>query len=138
MLSRSGFIPIRLAFGPTGRLLAVGGPAADGLTVLVWDTETGKEVASIPGIARFAFAPDGEHLFAVRDRAGLNEPGDSAEILVWKLGAPQPAHAIPAFRSGQQQQSRNVAGLALSPNGRFLIAVSNLGDVQLWDADGGI
>lgn len=137
VLSRSGFVPVRIAFGPTGRLLAVGGPATDGLIVLVWDTEIGKEVASIPGLARFAFAPDGEHLFAVRDRAGLNEPGAGDEILVWKIGAPQPAHAIPAFRSGQQQQSRSVAGLALSPNGRFLIAVSDLGDVQLWDADGG-
>lgn len=138
MLSRPGFVPIRMAFGPKGRLLAVGGPATDGLTVLVWDTETGKEIASIPGIARFAFAPDGVHLFAVRDRAGQNEPGAGDEILVWKLGAPQPAYAIPAFRSAQQQESRGVANLALSPNGRFLIAVSDAGDVQLWDAGGGI
>jgi WD40 repeat protein len=86
-------------------------------------------------MARVVFAPDGRHLFAVRDAGVQIEPGVADEILVYRLGAAAPVHTIPAFRS--EGQARAVVGLELSPNGRFLIAVSDRGDVRLWDARGG-
>ena len=133
-LSRADFAPGRIALGPGGRLLAAMGAVADEVTVIVWNVESGAEVASLPGMARVVFAPDGQHLFAVRDAGVQIEPGVADEILVSRLGAAAPVHTIPAFRS--EGQARAVVGLALSPNGRFLIAVSDRGDVRLWDAGG--
>jgi WD40 repeat protein len=127
----------QIAFGPAGRLLAAAGEVTGGMKVIVWDTDSGEEVASLPGIARFAFAPDGEHLLAVRGGGVMTEPGARGQILVWKLGAPEPVHTIAAFQSTEQQTAGDVAALATSPNGRFLIAVSDAGDVEVWDLDGG-
>jgi hypothetical protein len=134
-LSRADFVPGRFVFGPGGRLLAAAGGVGDSMMVIVWDLETGAEVASLPGIARVVFAPDGQHLLAVRDMGGQIERGVADEILVWKLGATAPVHALPAFRS--ESSPHYVAALGLSPNGRFLVAVSDAGTVQLWDAGGG-
>lgn len=139
MPSRPDFNPLSIAFGPGGRhLAAVGEILPDGgRAVVVWDAETGAELASLPGIARAAFAPDGRHLFAVRDVGMTIEPGVGDEILVWELGAPEPVHTIPAFPPGEDGWAHYVADLAVSPNGRFLIAVSDAGDVRVWDAEGG-
>ncbi len=136
--SRPDFAPFGpIAFGPAGRLLAAAGELAGGMAVVVWDTDAGKEIASLPGIARFAFAPDGDHLFAVREGGPMADPEASGEILVWKLGASAPAHTIAAFQSAEPQAPDDVAALATSPNGRFLIAVSRAGVVDVWDLDGG-
>lgn len=122
----------RPVFSPDGRRVAAIG--WDNVAV-VWDANSGEVLASMPGIARLAFAPDGEHLLAVRDVGMVVEAGVGDRILVWRIGAPEPERALPAFPPGEDGRPRTVAAVAVSPNGRFLIAVSDAGDVRLWDAE---
>lgn len=146
-LSRAGFVPVLggLVFSPDGRRLAARGsipPENEGsdwdVGVAIWDATSGEDLELLRGVDRVAFAPDGEHLFAVRHSGMALEAGVGDEILVWRLGVPEPGHAISAFPPDEEHpRARKVAALGVSPNGRFLIAVSNQGDVRLWDAEGG-
>lgn len=123
----------RPVFSPDGRRVAAIG--WDQVAV-VWDATTAEVLGSIPGIDRLAFAPDGEHVLAVRRTGMTVEAGVADRILVWRIGASEPVQALPAFSPGEDGFARTVAGLGVSPNGRFLVAVSNRGDVRLWDAEG--
>ncbi len=146
-LSRAGFVPVLggLVFSPDGRRLAAKGsipPENEGsdwdVGVAIWDATSVEDLKLLRGVDRVAFAPDGEHLFAVRHSGMALEAGVGDEILVWRLGVPEPGHAISAFPPDEEHpRPRKVAALGVSPNGRFLIAVSNQGDVRLWDAEGG-
>lgn len=132
-LSRSDFTPSSIVFGPRGERIAVVGGIGDSLGVVAWSIETGEELGAIVGIEKAVFAPDGEHLLVVRYMGSLIEAGVGDEILVWKPGAPAPVHVIPAFPPDEDGRPNFVADLAVSPNGRFLVAVSQEGDVRLWD-----
>lgn len=134
-ISRSGFAPGRLAIAAGGQRVAAAGVMGDEPvhTVLVWDVATGAEVASLPGVARLAFAPDGRHLLAVRDVGTMVEPGVGDAIHIWVPGAPAAVASIAAFPA-DASGAHHVRALAVSPNGRFLAAVSETGEVRLWDA----
>jgi hypothetical protein len=54
------------------------------------------------------------------------------------IGTAEPAHTISAFPRAEGGFAHQVTGLAVSPNGRFLIAVNEQGDVRLWDAASGL
>jgi WD40 repeat protein len=132
--SHPDLMAFRPVFSSDGRRVAAIGWD---YVAVVWDATTGDVLGSMPGIARLAFAPDGEHVLAVRDVGMVVEAGTGDRILVWRIGAPEPVRALPAFPPGEDGLPRTVAALAVSPNGRFLLAVSNAGDVRLWDAEGG-
>jgi WD40 repeat protein len=71
-----------LAFGPGGRLLAIGTPRG---SILFWDLATSRQIHKLPGhdvpVASLAFAPDGRSLAcAYRD----------ATVLVWDVSSVAP------------------------------------------------
>jgi len=134
-ISRSGFAPGRIAISADGQRVAAAGAMGDDpvQTALVWDVTTGAEVASLPGVARLAFAPDGRHVFAVRDTGTMVESGVGDAIHIRAPGAPAAVATIVAFPA-DARGAHYVAALAISPNGRFLAAVSNSGEMRLWDA----
>lgn len=124
-------------FGPGGRRVAGLGSDGEGNVLAVWDAGTGEELWTLPNIRHMAFAPDGEHLYVVRSGDMMIEEGVDDTILVWKIGAAEPTHAISAFPQIEGEYLQAVAGLAVSPNGRYLIAASEGGEVRLWEINGG-
>lgn len=106
---------------------------------VVWDVSTGETVAVLPEVRDLAFAADGAHVFAAPSAGMAIEPGMADEILVWRLGEGAPTAALPAFSLLEEEDriAWAVTGLALSPNGRFFVVISQHGDVELWDAEAG-
>ncbi len=106
---------------------------------VVWDVTTGETVEVLPEVRDLAFAADGAHVFAAPSTGMAIEPGVADEILVWRLGEAAPTAALPAFSLLEEEDriAWAVTGLALSPNGRFLVVISQHGDVELWDAEAG-
>lgn len=133
-MTRADFVPGAIEFSPDGRRLAAAGSAGDGAAVVVWDLQTGEELAFLPGVARAVFAPDGQHVLGVRDAGMMIEPGVADRILVWAIGTPEPVQTLTAFPP-DDANAHVVADLAVSPNGRFLAAVSETGEVRLWAQD---
>ena len=128
-----------LQFSPDGRWLAATGTVAGDAWlpgVAIWDAASGEPVAVLAGIVGAVFAPDGEHLLAVRPGGMVINAGVDDEILVWRIGEPEPTHAISAFPPDEDNPGpRRVERLGVSPNGRFLVAVSNRGEIRLWAAE---
>jgi len=89
----------------------------------IWSTETGKEIAALPGetaigsggIQAVAFSADGKTLAA--------GPYEGNVIKGWDIGSGREVHTFP----GQLA----VQGIAVSPNGRWLVAGSQHG-TSIW------
>jgi eukaryotic-like serine/threonine-protein kinase len=111
---------LSVAFGPDGRLLALGGE--DGvLTVLDWAAGEAllRADAHKGGVTALTFSADGDWLASggATDRT----------VKVWGLsGAPKPAHTLPA--------PSPVCDLAYSPDGKRLAGTSR-DVVRLWDPE---
>ncbi len=118
-----------LAYAPDGAVLASG----DGPVIRIWDPISGKEQAAVPSRQRvihaLTFAPDGMLLATA---------GSNRVVILWFLKDPLPrvvlhGHTVP------------VAGLAFSPDGRFLISVGGQsargreasGEALVWDIESG-
>jgi WD40 repeat protein/DNA-binding SARP family transcriptional activator/tRNA A-37 threonylcarbamoyl transferase component Bud32 len=101
-------------FSPDGTRLATSGDDA----VRVWDPSTGDEIVQLVGVGIGLFSADGTKLLADGPTGGTISFYDaiSGQLL---------------FTSDRTQN--NVTGLALSPDGRRLIAVnSNESNAQIW------
>jgi RNA polymerase sigma factor (sigma-70 family) len=128
-----------LAFSPDGKLLATatGGwhdkKGRDGGDLRLWSTDTGKEIAALPGHATplhlVAFTPDGKTLLSW-SRQGVLEQWDAATL-----------------KNKGTTKLERAGGLyaAFSPDGKTLAVgdcvykdgLRDSGVVQLWDVDGG-
>ncbi|HKB42604.1 MAG TPA: hypothetical protein VKD72_39615 [Gemmataceae bacterium] len=108
-----------IAFGPGGKLLAVGGEDRE---VQLWDLAAAapRKVGSLTGLhkppARLSFAADGSALAAV--------DADGTTIWVWDLARQRTRRQI-AHNRGQ------VGSLALSPDGKLLATTGRNGNVLL-------
>lgn len=135
---------VTMSFSPDGSLLAVGGSLErDGPflnssrgAVELWDTETRRQIAVLPGprrgdsgmdtedaqIDELAFSPDGRWLAA----AGTTDQGDDGgTITLWDVED----HEIAAELTFDWRTT----GLAFSPNGAWLAVSSRGGDaVGVW------
>jgi WD40 repeat protein len=112
-----------LAFAPDGRLLAASGQGV----VKLWEVQSGKERPALPETApgkpatNLTFSPDGKTLYAWGVQG----------VKAWDAESEQ---ARPLLQ-GQDGQIRTVA---LSPEGRRLVTVTQDGRLQVWDpATGG-
>jgi WD40 repeat protein len=105
------------AIDPTGKLAAVG--AASQL-IKLWELPTGREVRNITigadACFRVAFLPDGKSLVSTGNR----------DVIQWDLLTLTPR----VFGSHNQL----VRGLAVSPNGRWIVSTSPDDALKIWDA----
>jgi len=104
-----------IAFGPGGKLLAVGDA---GKGVHLWDVTTRRKTTSLAGLdlsaSKLVFSADGRSLAALA--------GDGTSIVVWDLMSKAPRSRI--YHGG------SVHALALSPDGK-LLAMTAKGDRTL-------
>ncbi len=106
-----------VAYSPDGKHLA---SASRDRTAKVWDTETGKEVFSLPHdqtVNWVAYSPDGKHL-ATRSAGGT--------VRIWDVRPRKEVRTLP-----------NTEGLAFSPDGKTLASGSSDNTIKLWDAASG-
>jgi serine/threonine protein kinase len=103
------------AFGPGGRLLAIG----SGDTTYVWNMLTGRLVRKVQGGTAVAFSADGL-LLATGDKGGV--------VYVWNLltGNMQAEAILPPRTL--------VRSVALSPDGAYAAAAYQNGSTYLWPA----
>ncbi|MDC0175470.1 protein kinase [Planctomycetaceae bacterium] len=123
----SGGNPRRMAWSPDGRFLATtrfeGGDDApeEARKVWIWDTETGTETSQLPAqsstVECISFGPDGEMLIT-----GDND----GTMRLWNLKDLQVVREFFGSR-------KRIADVVISPDGKRIASVSNLGVVKIWD-----
>ena len=114
-----------LAFAPSGEWLASG--SKDGI-VCLWDPHRRPNpdgFASLPVSVwwNLAFSADGKRLVSV---AGSHHFYDPGPLLSWDLATLQPT--APPIDAGTNNSS-----VAISPDGRLLVAGSGDGSIHVWD-----
>ena len=107
-----------LAFGPDGKWLAwaAGSGNVQAVQVLLFDTATGKQTATLPGFTALAFSPDGSLLADARE---------DGTLAVWNLAGNAQVDTL----TGHGQQ--DVKQLIFSPDGRRLLSLGQ-DTVRLW------
>jgi len=115
-----------VAVSPDGRFIATG--ISEG-SVWIWDTLTGKEVATLPSITGsamcVAFHPDGETL-AVGYADGT--------IRLWSLATFTMIGQVLAHEPAATLGPRRVLSMEFSPDGRQLASGATFGQVRVSDA----
>jgi len=116
-------VPIwRATFSPDGHLVA---STADGETVYIWDSVTGREVCTIrsqQGYANtLAFGPDGRCL------------ATSSVAYAVRIWHSKSGTELGAFEG----HTSDVRGLSFSPTGDLIASSSYDGTVKVWDVQGG-
>jgi WD40 repeat protein len=113
--------PNSVVFSPDGKLVACSYGGTGGGSVMVWQVETGKEVAKLDlfdgGIACLAFSPDGKSLAT----AGFQEPARLFDTTSWKV------------RGGLPKECGNTRFIAFSRDGTMLVTVNMRGSFSFWD-----
>jgi WD40 repeat protein/serine/threonine protein kinase len=105
-----------LAFAPDGKTLATG---SDDKRVKLWDVATGKERANFQhqdAVRALVFTPDGQVLVA----------GEGFRVTLWDLARGTRILGSDLLSSYSQR-------LALSGDGRNLVATAHFGSMCLWD-----
>jgi WD40 repeat protein len=108
------------AWSPDGRRIATAGDGA----VQVWDAATGQKLTAAKG-ASAAFSPDGQHLAT----AGPTAPGTEKRTSVVKWWDAATGEELRAFGT----QELEIILLAITPDGRRVVAVDANGTVKVWD-----
>lgn len=114
-----------VAFSPDGRILA---STANDMTIGLWDTETGEQLALLPmGEESFflplAFSPDGTLLAAGSGhRSGI--------IQTWDVATGNPIATL-------RGHTDRVETLVFSPDGKILASGGEDRSIRLWDIEAG-
>jgi WD40 repeat protein len=115
------FVVNKTALSPDGKILASGGGHSQGGELKLWDTTTGKEIASLSGytntLMALAFSADGKRLAS----------GGLGPVQVWDVGTHK---ELAAFKD----VSEWVGLVALGPDGKKLAAVG-WSQVKFWDLE---
>jgi WD40 repeat protein len=104
--------------------------------VRLWDVKSQKEVRCLKGhkdwVVSGAFCRDGSRLLTGTwpSRGGGDAVPGPSELILWDVTTGKPLRTIDVTPS-------NVAGLAISPDGRQALSCGNAGLVELWDLETG-
>lgn len=111
-------------FSPDGQRIASAGADGD---VNVWDTNSGKLVATLPGsgfeINAVTYSPDGSWLAAV---------GDSQAIRVWAVSDIDGTSQLEEFMEVPAQGNSSLFAVAFSPDSAQLAAAGEDAHIHLW------
>ena len=112
-----------VAFSPDGQMLA---SVSSDATAKIWDWRSGTLLTSLdfPGeVVSVSFSPDG-HTLAV---GGVDTPENQvqhAAVWIFSVGSWKPLFQLPEYW--------NIAALAYSPDGRWLVGGGTSRNVQVW------
>ncbi|WP_425408133.1 WD40 repeat domain-containing protein [Hyphococcus sp.] len=143
-LSSEAFGPGALHFSPDGEHLFVTGGDNEGLRSQVWDIGSENIAGDFAGVRFGAWAPDNEHLFAVKSGGMSVEAGLDDVIHVLMPGGDEPVSSMTAFPQGDGKYPSQIRAVSVSPNGRYLAATASTNSsegekrltVKLWEIAG--
>jgi len=135
----------RVSLSPDGKRIAAGiGIRRDSSSntlstgrVKVWDTETGREVATFKGhsapVVDVVFSPDSARVISCSGHPngiGSSDNGEPGEVKVWTAETGDELLTLVGHK-------RFVNSVAYSPNGKRLGTLSRDGTLKVWDAETG-
>ena len=118
-----------LAFSPDGKQLL-----SAGKDVILWDAASGEQIVGLGGNEKYftncaAFSPDGQHIalgFGGRDEISLPYENCLTRLYNRTLG----------LELASWNHKHPVCALAFSPDGRFVLAGGERGELRIWTAPG--
>ena len=121
----SNYDVFALRFTPDGTILASCGR----YKVKLWDVATGNQLLDIPAsnhILGLAFAPDGRRLAV----GGTTTFGPDGHVWIWELRDGRGVRSLRGLSSPVERST-------ISPDGRFVAALTSDWEVGIWDRESG-
>lgn len=144
VVAGEGFGPGAMHFSPDSEMLLVTGADNDGFRSIAWGIGSEKAAGDFAGVRFGAWAPDNEHLFAIKSGGVSVETGLDDVIHIFKPGVDEPVASMTAFPQGEGRYPSQIRAISVSPNGRYLAAAASATSgegekqftVKLWEIAG--
>lgn len=133
--------PVRaVAISPDGLTAISGGLSGTSMRnpgeLILWDLRTGQEIRRFEGQAEaiidIAISPDGNKVIASSGEVAYSSalPDQIYSLLLWDVKTGELVHRF-------EDIDRDIPGLAIDPNGEFILTASTNHNLYLWDIESG-